>query len=305
MMTVGSFSRDYASITLLCALAATASAPSTAATVSRILEFTDTPPTSVTNPNLYSFQPVVHDSAVSWVGFQVFNKPAWAQFNIHTGLLNGRPNAHQVGQYKNVQIRALDRYGYKDLFFTIAVLPAPVNNPPSISGHPAASIPVGMEYTFTPAAADPEHHALTFSIENKPSWAQFNTASGSLTGMPAAADVGSYANVRISVSDGNTSAALPTFSVTVNQIATSNVTLDWTPPTENSDGSVLTDLAGYQIHYGLSKDNLTQTAKITNPGLTSYVVDQLPAGTWYFDVAAYSKSGLESVASAIVSTVVQ
>jgi hypothetical protein len=247
----------------------------------------------------------VYDSAVSWVGFQVFNKPAWAQFNIHTGLLSGRPNAHQVGEYKNVQIRALDRYGYSDLFFTIEVVPAPVNNPPSISGHPAASIPVGTQYTFTPAAADPERHALTFSIKNKPSWAQFNTASGSLTGMPAAADVGSYANVQISVSDGLTSAALPAFTVTVDQMATGNVTLDWTPPTENTDGSVLTNLTGYRIHYGTSKDKLTTTANITNAGLTSYVVEQLTTGTWYFQMTAYSNTGAEGPVSGIVSTIVQ
>jgi hypothetical protein len=304
MMTVYSFSRASAHIALLCTLGAAASAPSPAATVNRTLTISGTPAASVTNPNLYSFQPVAYDSVNSSLHYAIYNKPAWAQFNTNTGLLSGRPNSEQVGEYSNIRIRLIDWYGYSDLVFSMAVLAQPKNTPPTISGHPVASIPVGAAYNFTPAATDAEHNPLTFSILNRPSWTKFNTVTGNLTGTPAAADVGGYANVRISVSDGKASVSLPVFTVTVDQIATGNVTVDWTPPIENTDGSVLTDLAGYQIHYGLSKDSLTQTAKITNPGLTSYVVEQLSAGTWYFDMAAYSKSGVVSSASGVVSAVI-
>ena len=34
------------------------------------------------------------------------------------------------------------------------------------------------------------------------------------------------------------------------------VTLSWTPPTQNVDGSYLTDLAGYNIYYGTHPDKL-------------------------------------------------
>ena len=305
MMTVGSFSRASAHIALLCTFGAAASAPSAAATVNRTLTISGTPPASVTNPNLYSFQPVAHDSVTSRLHYIIYNKPAWATFDTITGRLSGRPNSHEVGQYSNIRIRLIDWYGYTDLVFSMAVLAQPRNTPPTISGHSAASVPVGMTYNFTPAATDAQHNPLTFSILNKPSWAKFNTATGNLTGTPAAANVGTYANVQISVSDGKASASLPAFTVAVNQIATGNVTLDWTPPTENSDGSALTDLAGYRVHYGTSRDSLTQTTNITNPGLTSYVMDQLSAGTWYFDVVAYSRSGVESSASGVVSTIVQ
>jgi hypothetical protein len=90
--------------------------------------------------------------------------------------------------------------------------------------------------------------------------------------------------------------------VYVNQIATGNATLDWTPPTQNSDGTVLIDLAGYRVHYGTSPDQLTQSVSITNPGLTSYVVDDLATGTWYFAVTTYSAAGRESVLSGVIST---
>lgn len=83
---------------------------------------------------------------------------------------------------------------------------------------------------------------------------------------------------------------------------TGAATLDWTAPTENTDGSALTNLAGYTVYYGTSPTNLTQTVKINNPGLTAYTMTDLPAGTWYFAITAYSASGSESTRSGVVST---
>jgi hypothetical protein len=76
------------------------------------------------------------------------------------------------------------------------------------------------------------------------------------------------------------------------------------PPTENSDGSTLTNLAGYTVYYGTSASNLTQSVKITNPGLTAYTMTNLPSGTWYFAVTAYSSAGTESSRTATVSTTI-
>ena len=79
-------------------------------------------------------------------------------------------------------------------------------------------------------------------------------------------------------------------------------TLDWMPPTENSDGSVLTNLAGYTVYYGTSASNLTQSVKITNPGLSAYTLSDLSSGTWYFAVTSYSSTGVESTRSGVVSS---
>ena len=78
--------------------------------------------------------------------------------------------------------------------------------------------------------------------------------------------------------------------------------LTWVAPTQNTDGSVLTNLAGYKIHYGTSAGNLTQTVTITNPGLTAYTLSDLPAGAFYFAVTAYSTAGVESALSGVVAT---
>jgi hypothetical protein len=83
--------------------------------------------------------------------------------------------------------------------------------------------------------------------------------------------------------------------------STGTATLDWTPPTENSDGSSLTNLAGYTVYYGTSADTLTESVKISNPGLTAYTVSNLTSGTWYFAVTSYSSTGVESIRSGVIS----
>lgn len=82
-------------------------------------------------------------------------------------------------------------------------------------------------------------------------------------------------------------------------------TLRWTAPTQNTDGSPLTNLAGYRIYYGTSSTQLTQTIQLANAGLTTYVVRDLAPGTWYFAVAAYNSAGVESALSNIASKVVR
>jgi hypothetical protein len=94
---------------------------------------------------------------------------------------------------------------------------------------------------------------------------------------------------------------LPTFAVTVNAVATGSATLSWTPPTQNTDGSALTSLAGYRVYYGTSATALTSTIQLTNPGLTRYVVSDLSAGTYYFAIAAYNSTGTESAMSNVGS----
>jgi cation transport regulator ChaC len=81
------------------------------------------------------------------------------------------------------------------------------------------------------------------------------------------------------------------------------VSLTWQPPTDYTDGTPLV-IAGYHIHYGTQSQTYTSTVDVTNPGLTTYVVDNLPAGTYYFAVTAYDASGQESGDSPELSTTV-
>jgi hypothetical protein len=83
-----------------------------------------------------------------------------------------------------------------------------------------------------------------------------------------------------------------------------SATLTWLPPTENADGSVLTDLAGYRIYYGRGTDALDQVVTVDNPGLTSYVIDNLSPATWYFSMTSVNSSGVESQRSEAASKTV-
>jgi hypothetical protein len=80
----------------------------------------------------------------------------------------------------------------------------------------------------------------------------------------------------------------------LNEIGIGSVTLSWTAPTLNTDGSPLTDLAGYKIYYGTEPGHYRETIQIDNPGLTIYVVEYLSPNTYYFVVTAINSSGIES-----------
>ena len=168
------------------------------------------------------------------------------------------------------------------------------NRPPSISGSPIRSIVPGEFFDFTPKASDPEGESLSFTIARKPRWAAFGATTGRLHGTPGAGDVGVYSNIAISVSDGETTTALPTFDLAVNQGGNRSVTLSWMPPTENTDGTVLTDLAGYRIYYGRNAGTLNQRIDLDNPGLTRYVVEGLSSAKWYFAMTSVNHDGIES-----------
>jgi hypothetical protein len=70
--------------------------------------------------------------------------------------------------------------------------------------------------------------------------------------------------------------------------------VSWTPPTQNSDGSTLEDLAGYRIYYENSPGNYDNSVTIANPGLSSYQVDSLAASDTYFVMTAVNTVGIES-----------
>jgi len=77
--------------------------------------------------------------------------------------------------------------------------------------------------------------------------------------------------------------------------ATGVATLAWTPPTEYSDHSILSDLAGYYVYYGNSTGNYNHRIKVTNPGLTEFVIENLVVNsTYYFAVTAINSTGIES-----------
>lgn len=174
----------------------------------------------------------------------------------------------------------------------------------TISGTPTTGATVGTNYSFTPTASDSDGGQLTFSIQNAPAWAAFSTATGQLSGSPKATDTGSTLNIVITAADGSVKASLPAFTITVTATptpTTGTATVSWVAPTQNTNGTPLTDLAGFNIHYGSSSSSLTQKIQVQGPGITNYVVTGLSTGTWYFAVSSVATDGAESAYSAVSS----
>ncbi len=172
-------------------------------------------------------------------------------------------------------------------------------NAPTISGSPPGTVVAGQPYSFVPTTTNPGAGALVFSIVNMPAWASFSTTTGQLTGTPSNAQAGTYSNIYIVVNDGTASVSLGAFSITVTPTGTAS--LSWTAPTANTDGTPLTDLAGYTIYYGSSADALTQSIQVADPTATAYVVNTLASGTYYFAVAGYTTTGVQGAVSSQVS----
>lgn len=167
----------------------------------------------------------------------------------------------------------------------------------TISGSPATSAMAGTSYSFRPSASDASGAALSFAIKNQPGWAKFDPATGTLAGTPTTAYVGNSGQIVITVSDGSTSATLAAFSIDVTQLPAGEAALSWTAPTVSETG---TEPAGYHIYYGETSTHLTHVVDVKSPGSTSFVVDNLTPGTWYFAIKSYNNADIESSLSAIV-----
>jgi hypothetical protein len=141
-------------------------------------------------------------------------------------------------------------------------------------------------------------------VQNKPSWATFSIASGLLDGTPTVSQRGGYNNIIISASNGHYSSALPAFGVTVQAATNGSATLGWVPPSTDTKGDKLTDLAGIRIYYGTSPANLAHMVEVASATATGTTIGNLAAGTWYFGSVAYTTAGVESAMSAIVHTAI-
>lgn len=171
------------------------------------------------------------------------------------------------------------------------------NRAPTISVEAAAYARAGESFELRPNAVDSDGDQLTFSAQNLPAWATFDSTSGRITGTPAASDVGEYEAITITVADATHRAATSPFSISVIGAATGVATLKWETPPVKVDGSPLDDLAGYRIVYGRTADDLDHSVFVQDPAQTSFEFTTLEKGIWYFAVIGVSANGLEGPAS--------
>jgi hypothetical protein len=179
------------------------------------------------------------------------------------------------------------------------------SSPPATSvqlaGTPPASVTVGSAYQFEPTVA--AGGSVKFSVQGQPTWMAFNSATGALTGTPTASQEGSTGQITITGSNGTSSASIGPFVVHVSAAAAASgsAALSWIAPTHNTNGTLITDLAGYHIYYGTNADDLTTTIDVAGSSSTAYTVTGLSPGTYYFSVVAYNAEGVDSTDSNLES----
>lgn len=143
---------------------------------------------------------------------------------------------------------------------------------------------------------------LSWESNNADSCTASGDWSGSkgLSGTETIEGLSADSQFTLTCSDANGSVS-DSIDVAITETTTGTALLSWTPPIENTDGSALTDLAGYTIYYGTASNSYTETVSISDPGLTSYQIDNLTSADWYFVITAVNGSGVESAYSDEVS----
>jgi hypothetical protein len=174
----------------------------------------------------------------------------------------------------------------------------------SISGTPSPTAQVGHVWTFQPTIHSPDGESYELTVENIPPWMSILPNPWELSGEPLPEDADTHwAHIVVKASDGRTIARLPAFHINViaQDAATGTAFLRWLPPAARANGSPIGKLGGYRVLYGQISGSYSRVIAIDNPGITSYLIEDLGPGTWYFALVAVTSDGLASAPSAEVS----
>jgi hypothetical protein len=131
-----------------------------------------------------------------------------------TGTATYTPNSDVFGT-DSFSYTVQDNDGAVSAVAVVNIQINPINDAPTITNTPTTRVVEGTTYTFTPQLTDTENDTLTVTASNLPAWLSLDASTGTLRGTPQAADVGTYSNIVLTVSDGNDSRSLPAFSLVV------------------------------------------------------------------------------------------
>ena len=179
---------------------------------------TGTPPATVAEDSAYSFTPEGGDiDANDTPSYALSNHPTWLIVNDATGTLSGTPTNTDVGVRSDIVLTITSGGETAALTFSITV--TNTNDAPTITGTPGTTVAQDNDYLFAPVGADIDGDILTYSINTQPSWADFITTTGALSGAPTNNDIGITEDIVISVTDNIAEAvSLPAFSITVTNV---------------------------------------------------------------------------------------
>lgn len=86
---------------------------------------------------------------------------------------------------------------------------------------------------------------------------------------------------------------------------TGEALISWLPPAENTDGTTLTDLTGFNVYFGKDPQKFDQIVTLDCHWCLWTRISDLGPGTWYFAVKSFNKSGIESAFSSVMSKTIR
>ncbi len=163
---------------------------------------TSAPVTAAEEGMVYNYDVNASDPNGDTLTFSLDTAPSGMTIDASSGLISWIPSNTQIGD-NDVVIRVVDgNGGFATQSFSITVTAAPpVNQPPSITSTPVTSAVVGGSYQYDVTANDPDGDTLTFSLTVAPAGMSIDSASGLITWVPSAGQVGSQ-SVTVRASDG-------------------------------------------------------------------------------------------------------
>ena len=135
-----------------------------------------------------------------------------------------------------------------------------------LSGVPAASVTAGSAYSFTPTVAS-STGVVTYAVSGLPAWATFDSSTGTLSGTPSTAAVGTTGDITITATDGSSSGSVGPFVIRIDAEPTTSTTpappsappvISGTPGTAVTSGQTYTfqpvasDAAGNPLTFAIT-----------------------------------------------------
>ena len=201
----------------------------------------NTPPTLTGEPDnafvgkMFEFKPTVTDKDNDLVSISANNLPSW--LTLSNNILTGTPAVTDLGS-TTFELIASDGKGSSTYTYSLQVIDSQeTNTAPVVSGQ-IPSAYAGKAFSFTPTIYDKENDVLTFTIENAPTWAEFDLQTARLSGTPSVQDIGTHRNVVLNVHDGVNQVAF-NFDIKVQ----SNTGVNTPPSIKVSDQTAIVDSA--------------------------------------------------------------
>ena len=120
---------------------------------------------------------------------------------------------------------------------------------------------------------------------------QFSTSI--VAGATYAVSVGIQpAGMRCTIANASGTSIVNVTNANITCVKTQSATLMWTLPTQNTDGTPLTDLTNFILYYGTDSTFTTSTTRLLPASTLMTTVNNLvPNNTYYFAIASVSASG--------------